>query len=117
MFISYDGNELNFTDIRQIGKEGDQEPRALDLHLPYRYSFIKRHHYRLKALSVKDRYSVGIIILEILVGTEPVLAARHEELVEQLLDDCSPYLDRATELLLRHLILHEGNSNIDAFMK
>ena len=31
--------------------------------------------------------------------------------------DCSPYLDGATELLLRFLILHEGNSNLDAFIK
>ena len=60
---------------------------------------------------------MGVIILEILVGTELVLAARNEELVEQLLDDCSPYLDGATEHLLRHLILHEGNPSIDDHMR
>ena len=31
--------------------------------------------------------------------------------------DCSPYLDGATEHLLRHLILHEGNPSIDDYMR
>ena len=44
VFISYDGDDLHFADITQIANEGDNEPRNLELHLPYRYSFLKRHH-------------------------------------------------------------------------
>ena len=66
---------------------------------------------------MKDRYSVGIVILEILVGTELVISARVEELVEKLVDDCETYLDLEMTRLIRYLILDEGQFNISEYVK
>ena len=116
IFINYDGTLLNFADITQICQDEDPQPYPQEIHLPYRYSFIRHHHYQHEALFVKDRYSLGMIILEILLGSELVLAAQTEELVEKLLDDCSTYLDGATQALLWFLTLYVGELNLKDFV-
>ena len=108
IFINYDGTELQFGDVTHITKEMEKETIKEVLHLPYRYSFIKHHAFKDQASLIKDRHSVGIIMLEILVGTELVMAAILESQVEDIVDDCYQYLDPATAKVLRYLILHEG---------
>ena len=82
IFLSHDGDDLHFVDVTKIAEVGEKQQSIPGLYLPYRYTLIKDNNYKHKALAVKDRYSVGIIILEILVGTEMVMAAQSEEQVE-----------------------------------
>ena len=114
--MNYDGTELTFSDVLHIASDGDKETIAEELYLPYRYSFIKNHRYRYEAKYFKDRYSIGIVILEILVGSELLFAANTEELVEKLLDDCTPYFDSDVTTLLRILILNEANIDIGIYV-
>ena len=53
------------------------------LHSPYVYDLIQRLSFRNYAHPVKDRYSVGIVIFEILAGSDLVLAAKGWEEVEE----------------------------------
>jgi hypothetical protein len=64
-----------------------------------------------------DRFSVGIIILEILAGSDLILAATNEELQTKLLIDCQVYLDAATGSLLRYLILDKRYVDIETYIK
>ena len=41
-----------------------------------------------------------MIILEILVGSDVVLAAQQNDEVEDLMEDCCQYIDKCTQVLL-----------------
>jgi hypothetical protein len=68
------------------------------------------------ASSHKDNYSIGITILEILVGTDIVLSATTECHLEKMFQDCCSYLDAATQTLLGYLIFERGHINLKDYM-
>jgi hypothetical protein len=86
------------------------------MHVPYISHLIHHNRYRSKALFHKDRFSVGVIILEMLVGTDLFIAATLEELLKKLLLDCCPYLDPETYKVLCYLILDEDEVDFNAFI-
>jgi hypothetical protein len=87
------------------------------MHAPYISHLIHHNRYRTKALFHKDRFSVGVIILEMLIGTDLVIAATLEELLKKLLYDCCPYLDPETYKVLSYLILDEDEVDLNAYIK
>jgi hypothetical protein len=87
------------------------------MHAPYISHLVHHSRYRTKALFHKDRFSVGVIILEMLVGTDLVIAATLEELLNKLLYDCCPYLDAETYKVLSYLILDEDEIDLDAYIR
>jgi hypothetical protein len=65
----------------------------------------------------RDMYSIGIVILEVIVGTEMVIMAKNEGSVAGLLNNLETYLDESTIALLRYLIQDEDYLDIRAFIE
>jgi hypothetical protein len=64
-----------------------------------------------------DRLSVGMVILEMLVGTDLMITATLKELQDKLLQDCQGYFDKATGSLLRYLILDDDWFDIETYIE
>jgi hypothetical protein len=64
-----------------------------------------------------DRLSVGMVILEMLVGTDLMITATLEGLQDKLLKDCQGYFDKATGSLLRYLILDDDWFDIETYIQ
>jgi hypothetical protein len=58
-----------------------------------------------------DIWSIGVIILEIICGTDIVLATGCFKHVRLLLDECTEYIDSSTHYLLDQL-LNNGNDEV-----
>jgi hypothetical protein len=61
-------------------------------------------------------YSIGIVILEIIVGTELTIMTKRPLYLTKLLSDLTEYLDEETMALLNHLILDKEEVDIPAFI-
>jgi hypothetical protein len=79
-----------------------------ELYPPYLYNIVSQYNIKTRALQVKDRFSVGMVILEIIVGTEPVINATFEDLLQKLIQDVSAFLDNATLKVLRYLLFNDS---------
>lgn len=64
-----------------------------------------------------DQFSIGMIFLEILIGTELVINATNEELQNKLVVDCCCYFDQATTSLLRYLIFDEEYVDVETYVQ
>lgn len=60
----------------------------------------------------RDMYSIGVIILEVLAGTELVIMSRETTGISGLLQDLEDYLDLKTMALLNYLIRDHEEINI-----
>jgi hypothetical protein len=85
VFVNIDASALTFGDILYMAQENAPRVIIAGLHPPYEYSIVNHHSVRSRALQVKDRFSVGVIILETIVGTEPVINATFENLLQKLI--------------------------------
>jgi hypothetical protein len=110
-------SRLMFNCLRTTNKEDIKEEHAKDLHPPYKYQITDHSLYSRVASSHKDYYSVGIIILEILVGTDIVIPATTEVHLEKMYQDCCAYLDSNTQGLLSYLIFDENVININTYIE
>ena len=86
------------------------------LHAPYVYDLILLDKFKDVAHPVKDKYSIGVIIFEILVGTDLMIGANDENEVALLLEYCFPYLDPATQSLLQFLIFNEHRIDVQMYI-
>ena len=68
-----------------------------------------------KALTI-DRFAVGVIITEIIVGTDLVIPMNYEKRVEDMFAVLEDYLDDGTTLLLNHLLLSEKRITIKEYI-
>jgi hypothetical protein len=65
----------------------------------------------------RDMYSIGIIILEVIVGTDIVIMTKNEGYMDGLLGNLEMYLDDSTMALLRYLIQDDDHVDIRAFIE
>ena len=72
---------------------------------PYSAQKLRQFQKLGNAAAFWDCWSLGLVILEVIVGTELVAPAHDLEQVEELLDLCGPHLDAAVGTLLKDLIL------------
>ena len=72
-FLSDDYEKVVFVDLRNALTEGERGSHIEDFHYPYDASFVDEFSNDNKDSSIWDYYSVGMIVLEILVGTEIVV--------------------------------------------
>ena len=84
--------------------------RDLDSHAPYNAFSIDEEGCLDNSSYEIDFWSVGIVIFEIIAGTELVIPAVTATEVEVLLQMCEPHMDEETVQLLQHLLFdaHEG---------
>lgn len=104
-----------FTDISSICGTGDKPLDDCRVSAPYtseRYTELAQYG---NTEAFRDAYSVGVTLLEILVGTPLVVSNPEYEQVENLLDIVQDYLDPRLVEVLRHLIFEAGQPDIGAF--
>jgi hypothetical protein len=65
----------------------------------------------------RDIYSIGIVILEILVGTEMVIMTKNAISLTKLIGDLEDYLDEQTFALLKNLIFDVGDLDKRGFIE
>ena len=53
---------------------------------------------------ILDMHSLGVILLEIIAGTEVVLSCRDEQSLDELITECEDFIDKDTVKLLHQLI-------------
>jgi hypothetical protein len=117
VFLNDNASELNFGDILNITPVGANQTYISTIFHPYAYDMRKQWGQTAKAKHVQDRYSVGVIFLEMLVGTDIMLTAKMEYQLERLITDCSPYLDIATVGVLEYLILDKSYKGLETYVQ
>jgi hypothetical protein len=116
VFVNTVASALTFGDILYMTKENTPRVSIRELHAPYEYSIVSHHSVRSRALQVKDLFSVGVIVLETIVGTEPVINATFDNLLEKLIQDFSSYLDPATLKVLKYLLFNESYACLKTYI-
>ena len=89
-----------FSDVSRMCKEGEMRNRDLDSHAPYNAFSIDEEGCLDNSSYEIDFWSVGIVVFEIIAGTELVIPAVTATEVEVLLQMCEPYMDDETVQLL-----------------
>lgn len=112
---SYDA--MNFIGLSSLAVR--EKPRDVlpHLHLPYcpaRLHVFKRIGSKNFTL---DNWSIGMVLLEILVGTEIVIMIKGTDCVEDILDILERYLDWGTLKLLEYLLLFRGAVDAATYIK
>ena len=64
-----------------------------------------------------DHWSLGVIIMEVLLGPEMVLSCECHSAIEMLLKDCEEYLDQTTVDLLKYLLFSEGKVDLPQYIE
>ena len=116
IYIRADASKLMFADILNITPVGSQLMKKSPLHAPYIYNLSREWGKSSKAMIYQDRFSVGVVLLEILIGTDFIITAKNEYQLEKLLQDCSQYFDTATATVLDYLIFDEGHANLETYV-
>ena len=116
IFISEDADKLVFGDVLHAKAQGQRKAHVPMMHPPYEQTFFQLHRFKDFAHTSKDQYSIGIVILEILAGTDIVTPAFCHDWVEEMLDDCCNHLDPFTQGLLQKLINLRGEFNIQMYI-
>jgi len=60
-----------------------------------------------------NEWALGIIILEVLIGSDLVLSLESMNDVEEFFRDCHCYMDKLTEALLRYLLFNEAYCSLE----
>jgi hypothetical protein len=111
VFISVDAKEINFTDITSMTSENSDVVHKVKSSFPYSalHELDKDDDYASDRFL--DMWSIGVIILEIICGSDIVLATGCFKHVRLLLDECTEHIDSSTHYLLDQL-LNNGNDEV-----
>ena len=66
---------------------------------------------------MRDRWSIGVIVLEMLVGPELILAREGYLQIEELYDQIEKHLDKSTQGFLRGLFCFGDGDSQDKYVK
>ena len=88
IFVSEDATQVQFVDLLSMAR-WDSEPKHL-IRSTQPYSAVKDWSEKGVALNCPtlDMHSLGVILLEIIAGTDVVLSCRCQEALEGLIIDC-----------------------------
>ena len=78
IYIRADASKLMFADILNITPVGSQLTKKSPLHAPYIYNLPREWSKSPKAMIYQDRFSIGVVLLEILIGTDFIITAKNE---------------------------------------
>ena len=104
--ISADHRQLQFCSLDNIARHCKQQEQPYVGEMPYCCQNI----WRLSSLLspndlLRDAWSIGIIILEVLVGTEVVIPLSSHEQIEKLMDCIEHYVDAPTIRIMKDLLI------------
>ena len=108
-YLAEDYSKLMFADSRRICIESHSATAETDTRPPYSSSNMAQFIGFSHSSPEFDHWSTGIMILEIIVGTELVLANSTYQTTFEMIELCEEYLDKSIVCLL-HLLLGKGAS-------
>ena len=102
--LSADYEKVRFTDVSVMCKKDEKATRLVASEAPYN-AFRIDETFCMDESSVElDQWSVGVVILELLVGTDLVIVANSAQKLRDLLIHCGQYIDGQTHMLLSFLL-------------
>jgi serine/threonine protein kinase len=93
IFLNEDYSELIFSDIKYMSKGLKKSYHSITTAAPYSGSHGIMKEREAWESQTRDIYSIGIVILEILVGTEMVIMAKNPIIMSKLIGDLEDYLN------------------------
>ena len=106
IFVDTACEKMTFTDITALAYHGEPVFGHPVLRMPYNNQFLDVNPLTRLTSPDWDLWSIGIIALEIIVGTELVLLADTYEDVQQLMYDVRAFIPVPTHQLLTELLFH-----------
>jgi hypothetical protein len=82
-----------FTDIKQMATVESKKKAVVTTKPPYCGYYGHLQERECWEIQSRDMYSVGVVILEIIVGTELVIMSKKPFYLNKLLSDLGDYLD------------------------
>ena len=119
-FIALDDDyeQLQFCSLDNVAKNCKQEEQPYTGDLPYCCQQILKLSRHLPARScLRDQWSIGMIVLEVLVGTEAVIPLSSVQEVEELLECVEEYVDAPTIRILKSLLIHSVVADVEGYVQ
>ena len=98
-----DLKQAMFTDIRRASMYGEEPDRMTPVSLPYSILGDHDFDYIKSSCNEWDKWAVGVMILEILVGSNLCTWCSRWVMFKQLFDEIAMWLDEETAKLLNYL--------------
>ena len=96
IYISYDAKQVNFVDLLSMTGWFNEPKHRIRSSQPYSFADELGGHKFAKSTPLLDMHSLGVLILEIIAGTEVVITCREREDVDELVTECEEYIDKDT---------------------
>ena len=109
--------DLKFSDISQMCIDEEERTREVGSFSPYNGLKVDEEEYLDNASPELDYWSVGVVILEILAGTELVITATSASKIRDLLRLCEQHLDSSTVSLLKHLLFGANEDYLEVYLE
>ena len=117
IYISPDGKELNFVDLRSLVKGQPDSIHELHGSMPYNCQSMWTKKERIDLSTFLDIWSVGMVLLELIAGTKLVTGIKYFFNCEDLLDELEQYVDKVTMLLLKDMLNDGDDDEIEAYVR
>ena len=116
IMLNEDYTELVFADIRNAITKQDKNSETEDFFFPYDAGALWEFHKVQQDCPMWDEWSIGITILEIIIGTELVVMCTNYPDVKLLVETCSEYIDKDTCKVIKLLLSMEDEGNIEDYL-
>jgi hypothetical protein len=117
IWYSSDYGQAVFCDFREASLEGEVKGLIASIPAPYGFDKFQDHNRYGVDFEYRDIWCIGMILLEIFVGSELVLAITSHEDFGKLFWVVVNYLDDATNKLLLNLLFGMVDGNIRAYIR
>ena len=96
----------------------EDKPCAHDMrfHSPYNCLIDFKDEKDFISDRVLDLHALGVILLEILVGTDIVLSCYDSEVIDEIITACEDYIDKEPTTLLHQLCIGSDDSGLSGYL-
>jgi hypothetical protein len=106
-----------FTDTKSISPALVQDEDSGAAPCPYNSNYFFVLNSWRKSDPLRDHWSIGIMMLEILVGFKVVLSLTRYQPIKDLLEDIQEYTDKATWEMVNWLFFKEGKVDLKQYIE
>ena len=104
-------SQVIFSDISEMCEQDDGSQPSTHPPLPYSAMLLPAYRKSPRCHTIFDRWSVGVIMLEILLGTGAVMTIHSFAAAEELIQLSRKFLDKDTVAVLRYLLFATKSPN------
>ena len=104
MLYNPSSRHITFADLRYACKSKVELDKQRETSFPYNISFTPQFLPYKDSHPMRDRWSLGLILLEMLIGEELVLGQESYDELKELYEMVSKHIGEATVFLLDHLL-------------